>query len=1391
MGQGNKKHFNRANGTLFVGNDREYYLAQIGPLTYYFATLKQKKREKGNKYNLPRYKIRIKGEHDHIKDAEASQLPFAYNRISAGSPATSSGDATLLKNQWVYVYKEDNQWFIDRVLPNTKCDVATENSGFEPGSNIMLVPDTMWKKGRIEECAEVFNTQVEAEIDEKYVRKKIIVDTWCDSAKGKAASEHVIYEIKWSKQLDQKIQELTKPLRDIQDAIDNAKKGISGDPNDERDFWTALRQNDVSLQNFNNTVAIYQANLKSTAELIANFVKSIMLRVQRKFMEKVNATANLFKGTVPASGRYVANSAWSEAMKKIACAFQLVMEVLPDLILGSLEAFLKKIVNTGKCIAENFIGGFIGQILGQISTLVNGILNGIIAAFTRVSDLVGGVVDLVSSIGDTLSALLSLLECEFDYCRTDDGGYEWSISGGPTYDKNKLNLDDIFKKAKEVGRRFDDVQNIPKDILDYEFKIDFPDLTETIFDGECDGGFDLCGVPQVTFFGGGEIVKATGNAVVSAAGDIIGIDVTDGGEYTGVPLVQIDDGCGNGNNGTGTVIIGPVTGIGTVGVATTGGLGGDLGDLDDDGTTGGQFGQGTTAGTGITFHVTVNRRPTGNKYFIDGKQQQTLLFERGNTYILNQEHVSNLTHQLRFSETKGGTHGGGVEYTRGVTIDGVPGLGKSTTDTAYSRIVVDSNTPPRLYYYCINHPGMGGVINVITPEIVRSTVGRDATVKVETVNPNGGVISLTNLIGGTGYNECMANIPTDGGNGTGLTLEVVRTNGGSVAALSINNKGSNYQVGDVVTLTARLSKPIARVNRIGVTKVFMNDAGFGYLSAPDGSKGGDGRTWANRCQTIVRRKNLDWDVPYDEGDIINLSKGDWVQLPGKPKVFIDDSFDETKLPGAQVTGVSTYIARDMTNFPISDKTGKKSKTFNFQRATLIDTFAPNGKWQWPPDYPMDEAYGVQRIDSTSPDVTAKIAQWKFYAAGEFLGELNQDNFGQDIQVVNDDILYRIGNEKKRSEVSDPFDDQIPWVRTADILPLNSWVLTSYDGWSQFLKTYGVYPSVNDPQYSVIGTMTATWRVATFTPGIYTFEMQADNIGTIYMDGVKLGSTLPYAGHNRELKFKFATDSLEPQIHEIKVDIENKIHRDGLYGQDTYNFNINPAAVAWVLKDPNGSIVKTSLDAYGVEDFADILYGYDTYFSIKAYNVTDEDITVEDEWFDCEVDYKRARLLGFTDCDIRAFLEKNPDIKLDPCMQSKIDDENWGNCDGNLNVSLTAPGCPKDPCIKTDTYPVLVCLDEIIVENPGFGFDPCKDTVNIKPSNGAKAKIEESVNGEIRRIVVTDCGAGFTELPEISINTETGYNAILKPIMKFHKPEEIDVPKGTNVIQVIDCVGKVS
>ena len=95
---------------------------------------------------------------------------------------------------------------------------------------------------------------------------------------------------------------------------------------------------------------------------------------------------------------------------------------------------------------------------------------------------------------------------------------------------------------------------------------------------------------------------------------------------------------------------------------------------------------------------------------------------------------------------------------------------------------------------------------------------------------------------------------------------------------------------------------------------------------------------------------------------------------------------------------------------------------------------------------------------------------------------------------------------------------------------------------------------------------------------------------------------------------------------------------------------------------------------------------------------------------------------------------------------------------------------------------------------GFGV-PTKayNTHDILKFNSDKNRNKYSRNLSSSGFSMTgpfDGGAGFTSLPTISINTETGFNAILKPIMKFSKPEEIDTPEGTNVIQVVDCVGKV-
>ena len=103
----------------------------------------------------------------------------------------------------------------------------------------------------------------------------------------------------------------------------------------------------------------------------------------------------------------------------------------------------------------------------------------------------------------------------------------------------------------------------------------------------------------------------------------------------------------------------------------------------------------------ITLTVTVSNPGSGNKYYIDGALQATVSMTAGNTYKFDQSDATNDGHPLRLSTTSDGTHNSGSAYTTGVT-----------TTSEYTQITVASDAPSTLYYYCSNHPAMGGSINV-------------------------------------------------------------------------------------------------------------------------------------------------------------------------------------------------------------------------------------------------------------------------------------------------------------------------------------------------------------------------------------------------------------------------------------------------------------------------------------------------------------------------------------------------------------------------------------------------------------------------------------------------------------------------------------------------------
>ena len=115
-----------------------------------------------------------------------------------------------------------------------------------------------------------------------------------------------------------------------------------------------------------------------------------------------------------------------------------------------------------------------------------------------------------------------------------------------------------------------------------------------------------------------------------------------------------------------------------------------------------------------------------------------------------------------------------------------------------------------------------------------------------------------------------------------------------------------------------------------------------------------------------------------------------------------------------------------------------------------------------------------------------------------------------------------------------------------------------------------------------------------------------------------------------------------------------------------------------------------------------------------------------------------------------------------------------------------------PSTGTGEYPVVLEIDEINITNPGFGYDCSKDKVIIEPSNGAELKLKCDPLGGIIGVVVVNGGIGFTDDPNIYIQSDSGYNARMMPVFKVNRVgEDIDavsVPLE-NIIQVVDCVGK--
>ena len=143
--------------------------------------------------------------------------------------------------------------------------------------------------------------------------------------------------------------------------------------------------------------------------------------------------------------------------------------------------------------------------------------------------------------------------------------------------------------------------------------------------------------------------------------------------------------------------------------------------------------------------------------------------------------------------------------------------------------------------------------------------------------------------------------------------------------------------------------------------------------------------------------------------------------------------------------------------------------------------------------------------------------------------------------------------------------------------------------------------------------------------------------------------------------------------------------------------------------------------------------------------------------------------------------------------------------GNVKEIVPDPNANYDGEISYVTE-----LDGVVVQNTGFGYNE-NDTItvengsitgtdatgdDVQSANPGQAEVNLKVeDGFIIGAEVVNGGVGFTDLPDLTINSDTGVGAKLLPVLKFTKVDDAkqsaDSPQinQDKVVTVISCIQK--
>lgn len=512
------------------------------------------------------------------------------------------------------------------------------------------------------------------------------------------------------------------------------------------------------------------------------------------------------------------------ALDLIGCLFKKATKNLARMILKAVLSVAERVVNAPFCLATNLITSIVGKATGALTNSISAILG-------PLDSIINGVLSVADNVLGIVKNILTFISCEEEgYCPDIT---KWSILDGPSPSAS-IDISELFRSIETVSSQ---VGNLSVDGLLNTLDLDFSDVLRD----SCNVGPLFCGPPTVELFGGGGS-GATGNAIIGQAGQILGVDITfPGSGYTGSPTIKFNDSCGIGRGAVATPILGPIPILPP------------------------------------ELFLSATR--------IDANQ-----------YKIQWSTINAVRLESNFGSTE----------LSGFIVDS-PANKKTYTIIAYNKngasttrsIVID---PSEIIPINPTDPGEGdnpeNSLNILPNLTFSSLFIRDNVYKLIWTSTN--VVRVSSNFG-VGQDVLNGNKEVSPSTTTTYTLTGYDINGVSITKSIIlfprvitPPTQKEEQLDPNAPCPTQVVIPKFEIpedyppDEIGVVKIIINEAGTGYLSAPDGRLGGDGRVWAEKNETYVVRVDGSYDIPYAPGSVIELDKCDTVFPPCEPKFVVQE-----------------------------------------------------------------------------------------------------------------------------------------------------------------------------------------------------------------------------------------------------------------------------------------------------------------------------------------------------------------------------------------------------------------------------------------------------------------------------------------------------------------------